>query len=155
MLANKRQQPAKEDGKEIASALKDFRKATSKAINSAADRKGLRGVGRFWVDSPLMAEDVAERDVVVVPICHREMEVVETNGCILRWNDDDDDDKGTSAPRYRVVFDDTPNGDVKASACRDVQLPCVSTHSAVAVTTETRSTFIPVSTVVYARCFLL
>jgi hypothetical protein len=147
MLANKRQQPAKEDGKEIASALKDFRKAISNAISSDADRKGLRGVGRVWVDSPLMAEDFAER-AFVVPII-REMEVVETKGCTLRWNEDDD--KCTSAPRHRVVVPDTPDtprGAVKAcapgSTCRHVQLPCVSTHSAVAVTTEARFTFIPV-----------
>jgi hypothetical protein len=43
IVANRRQQPAKEDGKEIASARNNFRKATSKAINRDADRNGLSG----------------------------------------------------------------------------------------------------------------
>ena len=64
ILANKRQHPAKEDGKEMASALKDFRKAISNAINSDAERMGLRVMGRFGVDSPLtVVVGVTERHV--------------------------------------------------------------------------------------------
>jgi hypothetical protein len=153
ILANKRQQPAKEDGKEMASALKDFRKAISNAINSDAERMGWTVMGRFGVDSPLtVVVGVTERHVDV-PI-GREMEGGTNGGnvfdveCILLWNDDD-----TSATTRHRVADDALRGGVKACApgatSRYVQLTRVSTHNAVAVTTEARYTFILLRDVYY------